>query len=109
MSSIHYEKETIDTMIRLYCWKKHGSKKGELCANCNALNVYARRRLEKCPFGDEKMACEKCPIHCYKPVEREKMRQVMRFSGPRMLIYHPRDFLIHIFKDRMRRKSDKKN
>lgn len=30
-----------------------------------------------------------CKVHCYKPEVREQIRQVMRFSGPRMLLYHP--------------------
>ena len=28
-------------------------------------------------------------VHCYQPQMREQIRQVMRFSGPRMLLYHP--------------------
>ena len=30
-----------------------------------------------------------CPIHCYAKAEREQMREVMRHSGPRMLLRHP--------------------
>ncbi len=87
-------------MMRLYCRKKHGTKKGELCAECIAINQYALQRLDRCPFGDEKKACEDCKIHCYKPDMREKMRQIMRFSGPRMILYHPWDALIHLFRDK---------
>ncbi len=35
------------------------------------------------------MFCSKCPIHCYKPKMREHIREVMRYSGPRMIFYHP--------------------
>ena len=28
-------------------------------------------------------------VHCYQPQMREQIRQVMRYSGPRMLLYHP--------------------
>ncbi len=37
----------------------------------------------------KKTFCANCKVHCYKPQMREQIRQVMRFSGPRMLLYHP--------------------
>lgn len=82
------EKTTITAMIRIYCDGRHGSD-GELCAECDALRQYAMRRLDRCPFGPDKSACAKCPIHCYKPQMQERVREVMRFAGPRMLLRHP--------------------
>lgn len=87
-------------MVRIYCRNKHKTPKGQLCDDCDATNRYAQERLTKCPFGDEKGACADCKIHCYKSEMREKIRVIMRYSGPRMLIYHPFDFLIHFIKDR---------
>ena len=81
------EKETVSLMIALYCRKHHGSKK--LCPDCAALDAYARRRSDKCPFMETKTFCSNCRVHCYKADMREKIRAVMRFSGPRMLLYHP--------------------
>lgn len=46
-------------------------------------------RLERCPFQEGKTTCARCPIHCYKPEERNLIRSVMRFAGPRMLYRHP--------------------
>lgn len=37
----------------------------------------------------EKPICARCPIHCYKPVMRERIREMMRYAGPRMLRRHP--------------------
>ena len=62
---------------------------GQICPVCQELLDYARLRSEKCPFMKEKTFCANCKVHCYKPEVREQIRQVMRFSGPRMLIYHP--------------------
>ena len=108
MSSIQYEKYTVKKMIQLYCRKKHGSAKGELCIECDSVNAYAQKRLDLCPFGDDKGACESCAIHCYKKDMREKIRVIMRFSGPRMLIYHPVDFIIHYVKDKGRQAQRKR-
>ena len=86
------EQYVVGEMIRLYCRKKHKEsdrKKGQLCPECQELFDYARLRSEKCPFMEKKTFCSNCKVHCYKPEMREKIRQVMRFSGPRMLLYHP--------------------
>ena len=82
------ERKTIDAMIALFCRDKHASE-GSLCVECAALAVYAWQRVEKCPYGDDKPTCAKCSIHCYKPTRREQIREVMRYSGPRMLLHRP--------------------
>ena len=86
------EQHVVEEMIRLYCRKKHPKEDrqaGQICPVCQELLDYARLRSEKCPFMKEKTFCANCKVHCYKPEVREQIRQVMRFSGPRMLLYHP--------------------
>lgn len=94
MSRIGQEKKTVELMIRVYCRKK--DKRRQLCPECEALLLYARERLERCPFGENKTSCQHCTIHCYKPEMRERMRRIMRFAGPRMLLYHPLAALKHL-------------
>ena len=93
-SRIEKEKLVVKEMIELYCKKKEKNK--ELCEECKSLLDYAYKRLDHCKFGEYKSSCQKCPIHCYKKDMRERMRQVMRFSGPRMLFYHPVAALKHL-------------
>lgn len=76
-------------MIELYCHKKHGTRKGELCQQCQELKDYAFLRSDRCPYMETKTFCSNCKTHCYKPEMRERIREVMRFSGPRMVMYHP--------------------
>ena len=86
------EQYVVEEMIRLYCRKKHPKEKrqeGQMCPECQKLSDYAKQRSKKCPFMEEKTFCANCKVHCYKPEMREQIRQVMRFSGPRMLLYHP--------------------
>ncbi|HIQ78373.1 MAG TPA: nitrous oxide-stimulated promoter family protein [Candidatus Scatomorpha intestinavium] len=94
------EKELVSEMIGLYCRKNHGTAKGRLCAECAALNDYARLRSEKCPFMETKTFCSNCRVHCYKPDMREKIRAVMRFSGPRMLFHHPVPAIRHVIEEK---------
>ncbi len=83
------ETKTVNLMIALYCHKKHKSKKGDLCPDCKELKEYCEYRLSLCPWGDKKPFCSNCSIHCYNKEHRERIREVMRFSGPRMLFHHP--------------------
>jgi len=92
MSPVHprmkREQKTVENMIGIYC-SDHHQTRGELCPECRELVEYARIRLKNCPFQENKTTCGNCPIHCYKPWMREKIREVMRYSGPRMLRHHP--------------------
>lgn len=93
------EKQVVTLMIRLYCRKKHGMKAG-LCPECKALADYSCTRSDRCPFMENKTFCSNCKVHCYKPEMREKIRQVMRFSGPRMAFYHPVMAMQHVISSR---------
>ena len=89
------ERKTMAVMIALYCRKQHGGKH-QLCSACQELYEYALQRLEKCPFGEGKTTCAKCTVHCYKSAMRERVRNVMRYSGPRMIYRHPLLAISHI-------------
>jgi len=88
------EKRTIRAMIEIYCRGRHEAAEA-LCPECQGLLVYAFRRLSCCPFGPQKTACAQCPIHCYKPEMRQRVKEVMRYAGPRMLYRHPILALLH--------------
>ena len=92
------ELRTLDTMIGMYCRRHHGGR--DLCPDCAGLAAYARRRLERCVFGDAKPTCANCTVHCYKADMREKARVMMRWSGPRMLLRHPVKAIRHLLDGR---------
>lgn len=96
MGRVEQEKQVVQAMINVYCRKKHHSK--TLCEDCEALSKYADKRLSCCRYGDNKGFCSHCSTHCYAPKYKEQIKQVMRFSGPWMLIYHPIMVIKHILK-----------
>lgn len=103
------EKQTVAFMIRLYCKKQHGTS-GSLCPECDALLQYAVARSDKCPFMETKTFCSNCRVHCYKPAMREKIREVMRFAGPRMIWHHPVMALRHVIESKKeKRRLEKEN
>lgn len=97
------EKQIVSEMIRLYCRKRHGPRAG-LCPECAELDAYARTRSDRCPFMETKTFCSNCKVHCYKPEMREKIREVMRFSGPRMLFHHPVMAVRHVIESKREQK-----
>ena len=88
------EKRIVSQMIRLYCRGVHGGK--VLCPSCAVLLDYACQRIDNCPFVETKTSCASCEVHCYKPQMREQIRTVMRYAGPRMMLYHPVTAIRHL-------------
>jgi hypothetical protein len=96
------EHDTMKCMTQIYCKDHHNQQDGGLCPDCSELMAYSETRLAKCPYGQEKPTCAKCPIHCYKKEKREHVREVMRYAGPRMPLRHPIQALTHVL-DKLRR------
>lgn len=97
----------------VYCQAHHGGEKAPLtvdepalqglwsegkplCADCRKFLAYAFARRIKCPL-DPKPTCKHCHIHCYRPGHRERVREVMRFSGKYLIRQGRLDLLWHYF------------
>ncbi|MGE5235778.1 MAG: nitrous oxide-stimulated promoter family protein [Acidobacteriota bacterium] len=92
------ERRTVHAMIALYCRAHHRERR--LCESCRGLATYADRRLDRCAFGPDKPTCANCPVHCYGAEPRERVREVMRWAGPRMLWRHPVLAVFHLIDGR---------
>ena len=89
------ETATVEIMIKLYCKVNHGVK-DKLCIECEGLKNYAFKRLESCKYGNQKPVCSKCKTHCYRPEMKDKIRTVMRKTGPKMVTRYPVITLYHL-------------
>lgn len=111
------EKKVVRLMIALYChgnhssdrnygshWR-HGVKRDSLCSECAELADYADARVAHCPHMETKTFCSNCKTHCYKSEMRERIRTVMRYSGPRMLFHHPVMAVRHLIESKKEKKS----
>ena len=94
-------------MIKIYC-KGHNHGREVPCSECKKLIEYAELRTNLCPFMENKTFCSNCKVHCYKPDMREKIKEVMKYSGKRMLFYHPILAIKHV-KEIIKEKRGKKN
>ncbi|WDE96246.1 nitrous oxide-stimulated promoter family protein [Lentisphaera profundi] len=99
-SHIAFEKKVIASMIRIYCDHKH-CQNNELCEDCHKIYHYCTKRLDKCPFGENKPACQNCQVHCYEKVMRQRVRKIMSYAGPRMLYRHPFMSLKHLYQSKI--------
>lgn len=93
------EFKTVSAMVHIYC-RDHHKSTSSLCDECQDLLNYAETKLDRCPYGQKKPTCNKCPIHCYKPAQKQQMKLVMRYAGPRMLIPHPLLSIRHLLHER---------
>ncbi len=101
---------TLTRFVALYCQYRHrGAAKSPvqfkfadvaalnrgplaLCGDCTRLLAHALVKRMHCPL-DPKPACKHCPQHCYAPKYRAAIREVMRFSGRKLLLGGRLDYL----------------
>jgi RNase P subunit RPR2 len=67
-----------------------------VCEECSDFLLYAFERRLRCPL-EEKPICKHCTVHCYKPGHRDKVREIMRFSGQYLIKRGRLDLLWHYF------------
>ena len=96
---MNIESRTVSVMIRIYCRAHHGAEKN-LCEDCAGLLAYALERIAECPFGDGKPVCNQCAVHCYQPGKRGRIKEIMRYAGPRMIWWHPMLAARHLLRSR---------
>lgn len=107
------EKQIVVEMIALFCRANHDHGNGcaprvrakggdvdgvidTLCPSCAELARYACERSDRCPYQDTKTFCVNCSTHCYRSAMRERIIEVMRYSGPRMALHRPVAALRHL-------------
>lgn len=95
---IEKEKSLVFLMIKIFCKSNHKNYNyNNLCEECIELYNYASIQIDRCRFMETKTFCSACPSHCYKKDMRKKIREVMIFSGKRMIFYRPILALKHLF------------
>lgn len=80
------ELKTLEKMLTIYCRAKHGNS--ETCPRCRKLLDHAAGCLVRCQYNP-KPSCKNCPLHCWSPEIRARIKAVMRYAGPRMPLRHP--------------------
>jgi len=66
------------------------------CVECADFLHYAIDRRLKCTL-DPKPTCKHCQVHCYRSGHREKVRDIMRYSGKNLIRKGRLDLLWHYF------------
>ncbi len=97
------------SFVRFFCRAKHSDRPRvavaapgvlsgdtQLCAECAGLVTYALEKRRKCPL-DPKPSCKNCHIHCYSKEHRALIREIMAYSGRRMIMRGRLDYLWHYF------------
>ena len=91
------EQLVVSQMVALYCAGHHNQPErteraycGEaVCPACAELDRFAVARTKRCRMMATKTSCKNCAHPCYPPAMEKRIREVMRYAGPRMLLHHP--------------------
>ena len=105
--------KTLAQFVRIYCHHRHGDAEKtpvfiksfnvgaiagrpiRLCAGCQRLLAHAFVKRTHCPMNP-KPACKHCPSHCYHPTYRRQIREVMKYSGRKLVTSGRLDYLYHL-------------
>ncbi len=108
-----HDLKVLATLIEVYCARRHPTAAKEvvtlkthdvaalhgrplrLCPPGRKLLTHAFVKRAACPL-DPKPMCKKCPQHCYAPLYRAQIREVMRYSGRRLVLSGRLDYLVHL-------------
>ena len=93
---IEHEISVINTMIDVF-YKNKKHKKEYTIIEIEELKNYCASKIHNCPVMVKKTFCSSCEIHCYDSNHRAFIKKIMRYSGPRMLFYHPILLIKHVF------------
>ncbi len=92
---VEREKHIVKDMILFYC--KHHHTDHIPCDDCKELIVYTADRLEKCRYKSNKPVCSKCTTHCYNATNRARIKEIMKWAGPRMIYHRPYYAILHVW------------
>jgi len=114
VKKIHKDVKILARFIEIFCANNHldnaksriqtKGKPGEflkdvsvrLCADCNKLLLHGAGKRIICPY-DPKPRCKKCPTYCFRVGYRERIKEVMRFSGAYLIKRGRLDLAIKYF------------
>ena len=89
----HHNDRSVDT-LKPDETHLQGVQKYQYCSECREFLLYALERRVRCPL-DPKPICKHCTVHCYRPGHREKVREIMRYSGKALILRGRLDLLWH--------------
>lgn len=76
-----------------------GLGKRKVCADCRKVLSHAVVKRARCPL-EPKPSCRVCPVHCYSRTYRQKIREIMKFSGRHLILRGRLHLLLHFLERR---------
>lgn len=98
---LEQDEKTVMAMAAVFCRGHHHiCAQGEkLCPECAKVIDYSLERTRRCPHKHSG-TCDTCPTQCYRPAMQQKIKEIMAYSGPRMIFRHPLMAIQHVYRKR---------
>lgn len=94
---LHHEgRNHLDVTLKTHDVKELTGKDLKLCPGCQKLLAHAMVKRAACQMNP-KPPCKHCSRHCYHPKYREQIREVMKYSGRKLVMRGRLDYLLHLF------------
>lgn len=94
-SDKHPDAEKRQATLKTHDVQAIAGKPLRLCSSCHDLLAHAFTKRAHCPI-EPKPACKHCTQHCYHPAYRERIREVMKYSGRAAVLSGRLDYLFHL-------------
>ena len=91
LDQLEKDRATVEAIGRIYCKRYHREASKDvsgLCESCRRAVDLTVDRAQACPNNHEEN-CEDCAIKCQRGDDQKRIKEIMRYSAPRMLVRHP--------------------
>lgn len=95
---------TLQAIGSIYCAAHHaGALKDDagMCEECAAVIKYTHERASACPYNHEGN-CQDCKLKCNRGEQQQRIKAIMKYAAPRMLVKHPIMTMEYLAKKRKR-------
>lgn len=89
-TQVDKDRKTLEAIGFIYCDAHHDGPKDDasLCPSCREAVETTLERTQRCPNNHDGN-CQDCDIKCQRGAAQERIKEIMRYSAPRMLLRHP--------------------
>lgn len=99
---IQRDLRTLQAIGSIYCRAHHADRpknSAGMCAECSATISFTHDRAANCP-NNHQGNCQDCAIKCNRGNQQQRIRAIMAYAAPRMMVRHPLMTLEYLAKKR---------
>ncbi|MGN1361014.1 MAG: nitrous oxide-stimulated promoter family protein [Eggerthellaceae bacterium] len=88
---IQRDLRTLQAIGSIYCGAHHAGRPKDstgMCPECSETILLTHDRAANCPY-DHQGNCQDCTLKCNRGDQQQRIKAIMAYAAPRMLVRHP--------------------